>query len=110
LLEYPLPVFTDVNVTEVDEYVFTWDHSYDLQGDDLTYTLEVAKSPNFNEVIYRAENSTKTSEKVKNLTPGTYYYRVLTKDDQGHEQIAFGHYLRKNDGIYFWGVKELVVE
>ncbi|QHE53633.1 CotH kinase family protein [Pontibacillus sp. HMF3514] len=110
LLEYPLPFFIDANATDKGEHVFTWDHSYDLQGDDLTYTLEVGKDPNFNEVVYRAENLIRTSEKVENLTPGTYYYRVLTTDDKGHEQIAFENYLREKDGVIFWGVKELVVE
>jgi len=109
-LEKPLPIFTKVEVNQEGQHVFTWDYSFDLQGDDLSYTLEISRDPTFNQVIYSKDELLKTTQTVKGLESGQYFYRVLTIDQDGNKQASFDRYIPPNGDGYFWGVKELVVE
>lgn len=107
-LENPMPIFLDQKKVSNGTYTFHWDYSYDLQGDDLTYDFQLAKDPSFSTIVKQKKNMTRTKMVVKGLTPGPYYWRVIVKDSQGHQQIAFDNY-ENEDGLIYHGVKEFIV-
>src|SRR5690606_32854117 len=64
-LQKPKPFFMD----EIDDdgettLTFSWQISFDLQGDDLFYTAQVAKDPLFTEVIHTVSDVRTNSFKM----------------------------------------------
>lgn len=87
-MKRPMPVFVNAE-KKGEEWLFTWDKSYDLQGDSLTYELIVARDPALTDVVVQKAGLTTTSQSVP-LTPGTYYWTVKIHDATGEWQIPFG--------------------
>ncbi|WP_245796324.1 CotH kinase family protein [Domibacillus antri] len=105
-LQYPMPIFLHYE-RKNNRDVFSWEPSHDLQGDALTYHFQLSKDPSFTSVITNVENATGFAHNIPALPSGRYYWRVLIKDGNGHTQIPFDYYM-DNDGIYYWGVQEII--
>lgn len=108
-LEYPMPIFLGSAIKEDDGYTFNWEYSYDIQGDDLRYTLQIGTDPLFNSVLYEDDNLLGTSTTISDLPQGRLYWRVLVTDENGNQQIPFDRLIDR-DGRYYWGVKELIIQ
>src|SRR5690606_12550353 len=63
-LENPMPIYLSTPENDDGEYVFSWDRSYDLQGDDLTYSLEISEEPLFLTPYIQMKDLTSTSVRV----------------------------------------------
>lgn len=107
-LEFPMPIYSDSPKMKGDQLVFTWDHSYDLQGDDLTYDFAISYDPAFHKIYYQAKNLRNTEVAVNKLPKGRYFYKLTIKDSKGHMQTQFDYYDEENARHH--GVKEFTVQ
>lgn len=89
-LENPMPFFQSAN-TSAGKLVLEWDASVDLQGDAVSYTVQVASQPNFASSSLKVSQSglTETSLSGPALPAGTYYLKVVAKDSKGNQQTGF---------------------
>ncbi len=106
-LEEPMPVFMSEVIFENDASKFRWDPSFDLQGDEISYKVEISKTPQFDRLVYQ-KVLPETELEVKHLEPGRYYWRLTITDSQGHYQYPFDIYTSE-DGKLYQGVKVFVV-
>jgi spore coat protein H len=102
-LEKPMPVFMGMPVSANGKTSFTWDYSYDLQGDDLSYDFQLSTSPSFDRIVYEAKGLAQNSLSIDTPKPGVYFFRVLIRDSKGNEQVAFDTY-QDVDGVNYFGV------
>lgn len=110
-LERPMPVFQWVE-TGGGMVRFAWEESYDLQGDGLTYDFELSTSPRFepqNLVAQSLGRPDATPYEVPraSLPAGTYYFRVIIRDDKSPStnwQVAFDKTFDPDTGELFEGV------
>lgn len=105
--DYPMPVFLHYE-REGKEEVFKWDASFDLQNEQLTYRVQLSKTPNMTELLHDEVNN-EFELRLPQLEEGRYYLRVLIEDESGHQQIPFD-YTVDQQGIRHWGVKEVIVQ
>jgi spore coat protein H len=105
-LEYPMPIFLGDPEIINEGYLFNWDYSFHLKGDDLFYTFQLSKDIDFKNILVEHKDLVMTSTKINHLKKGRYFWRVLIRDSKGHTQIPFDYYI--NDGTYYWGLKELI--
>lgn len=110
-LENPMPIYLGESEMIDDDYQFTWDPSYDLQGDDITYDFQVSDSMNFKTVYIERKNLTSVSENISldDLKTGKNYWRVIIKDSKGNTQEAFDR-IEGDDQTYYNGIKEFYVD
>lgn len=106
-LEVPMPIFLHYERKNGRD-VFTWETSHDLQNDQLAYELQISKTPGFESMITQIKNQPNFTHDLDPLPAGRYYWRVLVKDEKGHEQIPFDYY-RDNAGKVYWGVQQIIV-
>jgi len=109
-LQKPKPFFMD----EIDDdgettLTFSWQISFDLQGDDLFYTAQVAKDPLFTEVIHTVSDVRTNSFKMDRPAEGIYYWKVTVRDSEGNEQTSFDMY-EDEEGEYYFGIMEFEVD
>ncbi len=106
-LEEPTPVFMSDATCENGICKFSWEPSFDLQGDKITYKLEISKTLQFDAPIYQ-QAIPETEIEVNLSEPGRYYWRLTISDSEGHYQYPFDTY-RSTEGKIYQGVKEFVV-
>ncbi len=107
-LENPMPFFLGEPVLQNGSYVFAWDASYDLQGDDLTYNFMLSKDPEFKNIIASYKGLKKTGCSVGDLKPGRYYWKATAHDGKGNWQEAFDQY--DGEGHSYYGVRKITIE
>ena len=92
-LETPMPFFIGVPTIDGDKLKFNWDVSYDLDAEDITYSVEVARDYLFRDVIY--QNTTLTVPEAEMDLPeaGQYFVRVRATNTSGKTQDAFDYYV-----------------
>lgn len=108
-IEKPMPVFMGGPWIEGDQMTFTWDESYDLQGDEIYYDLSVSESPEFTSLVHQEEGLQETQWTMELLPQGEYYWKVIISDGEGHEQIAFESFV-SDSGRFYHGVKQFSLE
>ncbi|WP_042356153.1 CotH kinase family protein [Bacillus rubiinfantis] len=106
-LEKPMPFFLNDYENKKKQYVFEWEASYDIQGDDVTYTLQISKDPAFHSISQEIKTGDKTSFVLPSIASGTYYWRVIAKDAKGNTQMAFDEYEDVQETRYF-GIKKFI--
>ncbi|MGG4440723.1 CotH kinase family protein [Brevibacillus fortis] len=107
-LEKPMPFFMSEPRKEGDMLVFSWEHSYDLQGDDLTYEFAVSYDPAFTKRHTEVKGLTGVEYKMKAPGKGRFFWRVMVRDSKGNTQTSFDK-VEPADAIYH-GVKEFVLK
>lgn len=89
-LENPMPFFQAASQSG-GQLVLNWDRSVDLQGDAVTYTVQVATQADFASTSLKV-NLTGVMEpgvSTSALPAGTYYMKVVAIDSKGNQQIGF---------------------
>lgn len=107
-LELPMPFFVGEEIIEGDKLVLKWERSYDLQGDDLTYHVQVGKTPDFQNPIVDDKDVGMTMHTIELPGPGRYFWRISVQDAKGNEMHAYGSY--KDTEKEYYGVKVFYVE
>ncbi|MEF2966827.1 exopolysaccharide Pel transporter PelG [Paenibacillus sp. M1] len=109
-LEKPKPFYLDDVETGPDgKQNYSWGLSFDFQGDDLLYDLTVAKDPHFTQPVFEKKDLAVNSFSAPGLPAGTYYWKVVVRDPEGHKQIAFDKYFDTEEQPYY-GIREFEVE
>lgn len=107
-LEKPMPIWLgDIEKVE-NGYYFFWTESFDLQGDSLSYTLQISYSPDFSDVFYE-KTRIRDSDIEIDIEPGEYFWRIIVVDGKGNTQRAFDQYKIEVNKSYF-GIKRIVIE
>ena len=109
-LERPMPVFMGAPIKYGDYFVFTWENSYDFQGDLIEYGIDISRTPDFNDIIFSTEGLRENQCIVRDLPAGKYYWKLTIKDFQGNSQEAFDKYVNRATGLYYFGIKEFIIE
>jgi uncharacterized membrane protein len=108
-LEKPRPFYQSDMEYVGNSMHFTWDLSFDLQGDDLVYDVTVAKDLNFTQVIAKKTDLVKNEFDTPIPARGTYYWKVVVRDSKGNSQDSFDSYLA-HDGTPYFGLRQFEVE
>ena len=109
-LQKPKPFYmNDVEDDGETTLIFSWDISFDLQGDDLFYTAVVAKDPLFTEIIHSEEDLRTNSFQMERPVSGTYYWKVTVRDSEGNEQTSFDMHMDE-EGEFYFGIREFEVD
>lgn len=92
-LEVPMPFYIGVPSIDGSKLKFNWDVSYDLDAEDITYSVEIARDYLFQDVIY--QNTTLTVPEAEMDLPeaGQYFVRVRATNTSGKTQDAFDYYV-----------------
>lgn len=106
-LENPMPFFLGEVIHNQEIYEFTWDNSYDLQGDELSYDFILSTDYKFTNVVAQYKDLKNIMCNVGELKPGTYYWKVVVYDAKGNWQEAFDR-CEVDDGFVF-GIKKFTV-
>ncbi|WP_438446802.1 CotH kinase family protein [Gorillibacterium sp. sgz5001074] len=103
-LENPMPIFLGDPTVKDGSVTYTWDPSYDFQGDDLSYHIQVAADPEFSRILYEKKGISGTTISSEALPSGRYYLRVTVTDSKGHTQIPFDS-VEERTGTIHHGMK-----
>lgn len=96
----PLPFFIGIPRRVGGKMSVEWDPSYDFDGEDITYTFELARDYTFAHPIVREEGLVLPAMIFDNLAPGQYFIRVHATDASGYTQTAFDSYITDTGKIY----------
>ncbi|WP_432357137.1 exopolysaccharide Pel transporter PelG [Sporosarcina sp. UB5] len=108
-LQKPKPFYmNDVEDDGETTLTFSWQISFDLQGDDLFYTAVVAKDPLITEIIHSEVDIRTNSFQMDRPASGIYYWKVTVRDSQGNEQTSFDMY-EDEEGELYYGILEFEV-
>ena len=99
-LEKPLPFYIGVPVKTDNGYVVEWDNAYDFDGEDITYTFELATDYNFWDVLVEYTDRVITVAELPELPQGQYFIRVIATNESGKSQCAFDYYPIELGKIY----------
>lgn len=99
-LEIPMPIFLNDVEVKVNGHLFTWEESYDLQGDDLYYDFKVSTTGDFSNVVFSKERLRETGITIPMLKKGKYYWKVDIYDSKGNHQAPFDEAIGENGKVY----------
>lgn len=108
-LEKPKPFYLDDVISDGKNLTFSWGISFDLQGNDLLYDFTISKDPAFTQIIASNKDLQKNKISIPKPSNGIYYWKVIVRDSEGHEQIAFDAFTDV-DGNDFFGIREFEVK
>ncbi len=107
-LEKPKPFYMN-DVEQVGSKLrFSWDMSFDLQDDKISYEVTIASDKTFQNVVHHEADLIAPSFELAKLPAGSYYWKVTVTDSKGNTQGAFD-YVLDSDGEYYFG-KEFEVD
>lgn len=108
-LQKPKPFYMSNVEQSGNKLLFTWDVSFDLQADDLYYTVTVAKDPYMKQVLATQKNIRENKFSMKKPSSGQYFWKVTVRDSKGHEQSSFDMYADE-EGNEFNGIRDFEVD
>ncbi len=114
--EDPMPFWMDPPTVHGTTVSFSWDDAVDLQGDSVTYDLDIATTPDFKSGTIKHSITGLTSptyDLVWPLPKGDYYMRVIARDSAdpaAHWQIAFDDIYDPAKDISYFGVQKFHVD
>lgn len=108
LLENPMPFgLKEPQYYEEDKIIFTWENSFDLQGDELYYDLELSTDRNFTYIAETIKDIKETNYVFNDLEKDTYYWRVTARDSKGNSQTPYNIFI-DDFGDEYYGISQFV--
>lgn len=108
-LKKPMPFFIGIPEKDVNgKLKVRWDAAYDLNGQKITYKVEVAKDFEFKEIIHTEEGITLSETVLDMPEKGHYFARVTATNEAGETRHAFDYYVTEV-GKHF-GVKSFFIQ
>lgn len=108
-LERPWPFYVGTPYEEDGKITVIWDASYDMDGEDVTYSFVLARDYNFMDVLYSEENIRLPEASFDMLESGTYFIRVRARNESGYEQDCYDYYSLDSGGKAY-GTKAFTVD
>ena len=102
-LDSPMPFYVSEPVFAGDKTMFTWDPSFDFDGESITYQFELATDYLFQSVISVQDNLSVAQAFTEKLLPGQYFIRITSKNESGMTQTAMEMY-QGTDDVKRYGV------
>lgn len=99
-LQNPQPFYIGVPQSKNGKFTVEWEASFDFNGEDVTYTFELARDYNFKNPIIKKEGLVIPLVEFDKLPKGQYFMRVSSKNSSGKTQYAFDYYLLDTGKIY----------
>ena len=99
-LKKPMPFYIGVPQRKDGGYTVEWDASYDFNGEDITYTFELARDYRFNNPIVKQTGLMIPTASFDKLPKGQYFMRVTCQNTSGQTQVAFDYYRLELGKIY----------
>lgn len=96
----PMPFYIGVPEKTKKGYTLSWDPSFDFEGEDITYTVELSNEFDFKKPILKKEGLTIPTVDFDKLPKGQYFVRVTAHNARGMSQLAFDCYRAERDKIY----------
>lgn len=107
-LKKPMPFYIGNPYEDGEKYTVEWEGSYDLQGEDVTYTFELDTEYGFRDPIFVATDLDIPTVSFDKLPAGQYFMRVQATNQSGQSQYAFDYYRLDLGKIY--GTKSFFVD
>ncbi len=99
-LQKPMPFFIGTPTIQNGKINVSWDASYDLQEEDLSYTARLSRNPDGTDVV--EEYTGKWNGATFDLhSSGQYFIKVSVSDESGNTQDAFDIYDAGENGKYY---------
>lgn len=100
-LRKPQPFFIGTPTVIDGGITVTWDPSFTFDNQDVTYFVELSRSSDFSDVIFKADDLYTLQINIPvYLETGAYFIRVKCKNESGYEQCAFDTYVNDDEKIY----------
>ena len=106
-LKKPMPFYLGLPEIRENETYFQWDTAYDLDGQAIQYTFELAEDLNFEDVISKQEGLLFPDTTTVKLPAGQYFFRVSAKNEDGESQLAMDYYVTHS--IAYYGILSFYV-
>ena len=92
-LEKPWPFYVGTPYFDEDGGITVeWDASYDMDDEEITYSVVVASDYHFTNVIAQEEGIRLPAFSFESLEPGQYFIRIRARNESGYEQDCFDYY------------------
>lgn len=91
-LENPWPFYVGMPRVEDGKLHVTWDAAYDPDGENITYSVILARDYEFTDVVDQKENVHIPGIDLRKPEAGTYFLRIRAKNESGYEQDCFDYY------------------
>lgn len=112
--ERPMPFYLQRPDVDDDMATFTWTESFDLQGDEITYDVQVGTSVTFApDTIVQEQTGLSSPEAEISLPQGRYLWRVIARDSANPEinwQVARDSYEDEETDMEYRGIREVEVD
>lgn len=108
-LEKPWPFFVGTPEAEDGKISVLWDAAYDMDGEDITYRVILARDCDYTDIIYQEDNLRLPEVTFDMLPPGQYYLRVQAINESGYVQECYDYYSRDDGKGKAYGTKAFVV-
>ena len=92
-LEKPMPFYIETPTIEDGKLKLSWDVSYDLDAEDITYTVELAGDYQFQDINYSSKDLLLPEAETDIPEAGQYFIRVRATNKSGYTQDAFDYYV-----------------
>ena len=99
-LKKPMPFYIGTPQKTDSGYTVQWDPSYDFNGEDITYTFELATEYSFENPIVKETGLAIPMVNLDQLPAGQYFMRVEAQNESGQVQYAFDYYILEKGKVY----------
>ncbi|OGO88210.1 MAG: hypothetical protein A2Y15_00250 [Clostridiales bacterium GWF2_36_10] len=107
-IERSMPFYIDRPTIDGVKIKYTWGISFDFDGENVKYNVEIARDLDFTDIIESYENLDIPIAYTDILPMGQYFIRVKTINESGKEQYAMDYYISENIkhyGIYVFYIQ-----
>ncbi len=93
-IEKPMPFYIGVPTNVENGINFVWEASYDIQSDDVYYTVTLADNYELKDpLLVKNDIFLNICTYDSPLPEGQYFLNVKARDSEGNEQYAFDYYI-----------------
>lgn len=96
----PMPFYVAPPEQVDDQFVYSWDVSYDFDAETITYSFKLATDYTFNDVLLRVDDLMIPEVKGDVLPEGQYFIRVIATNASGEQQYSFDYYVIDTGKVY----------
>ena len=90
-LKRPWPFYVALPQDNGATFFYSWDSSYDIRGESVTYTFQVATDYEFQNVLFEESGLSVPFAETERLEPGTYFLRVRATNASGHTTDCYDY-------------------